>query len=296
MVMLVRFIAHAGIAIEVANEQLLIDPWFTDSTLQRPLLEPIIPGRSTIDFQIPPARESIDGYRPETILVSHFHAHHAPHDDILRLAAQTPSIIFGHPDIEDKNESVQEVFQDLPSTKAIAFRDAMTFATKNLTIEALSHTILSHTAWLISSEKSRILHIADSRLNKDKKLREPDSVWKKFTDLRPDILFINAGGNILRQDSAEGRFLEESSGLSPAEAAQITALIKPRVVSIIGCYNHSIWRNRREFIRSAPQIEEEFYWALSWLLPNTKFIPARPSHTYGIGDESFAGKVDTLLL
>lgn len=293
--MKVTFIAHAGISISEGDTEILVDPWFTDSTVDRPLIQPLS-GFPTIDFQIPKTDDLPSNHNPDAILISHFHSHHAPHDDIMALVAQseeTKRTFFGHPDIGERNESVQQTFAVWPHVDVSLMRDGDARQVRAFSVRARTQTVPNHLAWEISTSLGSVLHIADPTLNKKNSQRVMDEIWESFRNLQPSALFINAGGNSLRREKDGVRQVIESCSVSPVEAAHIVALIRPQTVSLIGCYNHSVWKNRQEYIPPAGQIEEEFYWALSWLAPDVRFVPMKPGHTFGIGEASEA--VDTYI-
>ena len=291
--MLVEFIAHAGVCIKSKSATILIDPWFTDSTVAQPLIREIV-GYPTIDFQIPKTKKRPSDYQPDAILLSHFHAHHAPLNDVLELVG-TKKINILHPHTETVNEKAREVFKIFPQVTTNPMQSGDGHTLEDMRITALSHTVNGHTAWHITSPNGSILHIADPGFNENHSIRKISESWSKFKDLRPDVLFINTGGNSLRRETQNGRSIIDSSSLSPAEAAQVVAFIRPKAVSIIGCYNHSIWRDREEYIRPASVIEDEFYWAVSWLAPETKCVFLKPGHTFGLREESLSVKVDTFI-
>lgn len=293
--MFVRFIAHAGFALEEEGHQLLIDPWFNDSTVKSPIIQAVV-GHDTIDFQVPKTTESIAAYHPDTILVSHFHGHHAPHDDLVLLAEQSPQASFCFPDVGEDNERVRQTFAAWPQVEATAFLHGERKTRGPFSVRGLSHTVRGHLAWHVESKTGSMLHIADPRVNRDPMSREIGEEWKSFKGLRPDLLCINAGGNSLRREKDGKRYIVENAAVSSIEAARLTELIQPKAVSLIGCYNWSVWRNRSEYIKPAPLVEEELYWGLSWLVPEVKFLILKPANTIGIGDASLAGSVDYLIL
>ena len=286
--MLVRFIAHAGLYIEEAGFSLLIDPWFLDSTIEYPILESVGGGFKTIDFQIPKTPEQVEQYAPDAFLISHFHAHHSPVRDIRMLSenslAKGKSIALYYPAGTEEAEAnvrakVQGAVVKHPvnpgfSTKIVPF-----------TIEAKTHTVPFHTAWLVTSSTGSVLHIADAWVNKDRMLRKLDPLWLELRNISPSFLFLSAGGHVERSEQNGERLLFEAGILSPTEAAQITQVIAPRAAGIIGVYNHSIWKNRHEYFQAAPFAEDEFLWATAWLTPNLPIIRLRPGMTLGVGEQ-----------
>ena len=123
--MKVTFIAHAGISITEKESEVLIDSWFTDSTVARPLIQPLW-GFPTIDFQIPKTEDRPSNHNPDAVLISHFHSHHSPHGDIMALVAQsedTKRTLFGHPDVGEHNKPVKETFAIWPHVDVTPMQD-----------------------------------------------------------------------------------------------------------------------------------------------------------------------------
>lgn len=292
--MFIKFISHAGLYVEEDGYSLLIDPWFTDSTLIKPLLQSLS-GHTTIDFQIPEAKDTIDQFSPHAILLSHFHAHHGPHADLVALAAKQRQLTIAHPHIENINQTAAGHFREYPKTELTPLTDQNTLQIGPFTITALSHTVPMHLAWHVSTHSGSIMHIADARINTRSSERHVDPLWDKFVPFRPHIAFISASGNSSRFQKEGVPTIRESLTMSPIEGAKIFQLLKPQVGTLIGCYNHSIWKNRNEYIMPAAVAEEQLYWAASWLAPEMKCIFAKPGHTYGIGDKKLAGAVDTFV-
>jgi|GEM_PF-2860775 len=282
----VRFIAHAGVAIEEKGFQLLIDPWFFDSTPEHPVIESIGGGFKAIDFQIPKTSEKIENYAPDVILVSHFHSHHSPMRDIRTLCenstAKGKTVHLFSP--EPSEEAERNLLERVPSAvirKGI--RSDEPFTIGPFIIEAKGHTNPYHQSWFVKTKTGSLLHIGDGRLHNNRSIRTPDPVWLRLKGLRPSILLLSMGGNSLRIEKDGARQILEASTLTPIEAALITQLVGPKVVGGIGFYNHSMWKNRNEYIYPASQNEEVFEWAVSWLSPETKNVRLRPGYTFAIG-------------
>ncbi len=299
--MLVNFIAHAGVSIKEKGglvfgkeTSLLIDPWFTDSTVEKPIME-VIYGYPTIDFQIPKTIDRTENYTPNIILLSHLHAHHSPAIDLFSLAGKSKKLIIAHPDLGEKNAEIKNRFAQFPQVELRPSLNGNKFTVGNFHITAIEHTVKNHLAWYVVSSSGSVLHITDAKLNRDSKKREIDEVWKSFENLNPNLLLISAGGNSNRREKEGKRYILEASCLTPVEGANITKLINPKVVSLIGIYNHSIWKNRTEFIPPTSFSEDAFHWATSWLSPEIKCVFMKPGHTFGIGDVLLATDVDTYI-
>ena len=286
--MLIRFIAHAGIYIEEQGYSILLDPWFFDSTLDRPIIESIGGGFKTIDFQIPQSTDSPDRYAPDAIFISHFHLHHAPARDIRALCENSLSkgkkitIFYPNP-----NAVMEEnIRAKLPAgVERTAAEAGNTFSIGPFVIEAKQHTVPYHLAWHIASPSGSVLHIADAKFNKDHFVRRPDPTWEKLKDFAPSFIIMSAGGHSQRVENSNGRSIKPAGIFTPMEAAEIVQMIAPKAVSLMGIYNHSIWKNRYEYIQPAALCEEEFQWAVSWLAPHTKHIRLTPGFTLGIGEK-----------
>ncbi len=278
--MRIRFIAHAGIYVEEDGVSILIDPWFRDSTQENPVIESIGDSFKTIDFQIPQTTEKIENYSPDAILVSHFHPHHAPARDVQMLCENSlkvgKSISFLYP---RRNEELEaELSKKLPlNVDRIPISPGYTKIIGPLTIEARAHSSVGHTCWYVHSKAGSVLHITDGSFNRDVLVRVPDIAWESLGDLCPSFLFINAGGHSMRRERNDGeRYILEGSAFTAIEAATITQHIKPRSVGLIGFYNHSIWKGRSEYIRTAWQSLEEFEWARAWVAPHAKHVILSP--------------------
>lgn len=293
--MFIKFIAHAGIYIEEGGFSILVDPWFSDSTLDNPIIEGFS-GKKTIDFQIPKTKEKIEDFKPNCILISHFHSHHAPLVDVNSIILNSDNIIVAYP-ILGSNQLVTDRLLAFNNVSSRPTGDGDVFDVGCFTIKALAHTVSGHMAWFIKSATGSILHIADARVNKNYDMNTLDEVWNKFSELYPSMVFISAGRNTLRIENKETyeKDIKESTCFSPIQASKLLKKIKPKAVSLIGIYNHSIWKNCEEFTLEACHIENEFNWSLSWLARETKFIRMFPGHSFGINDESLPKKVDTYI-
>jgi hypothetical protein len=121
--------------------------------------------------------------------------------------------------------------------------------------------------------------------------RRIDDTWIELQGLKPSILFISSGGHSQLQKNKEGeRVVVEAGIFTAVEAAKVTRLINPTAVALIGMYNHSIWKNRVEYIRQSSQVEEEFLWALTYLDPNIKKLFINPGFSIGLSEKDLEGK------
>lgn len=297
--MKVTFIAHAGISIEEGGVRILIDPWFTSSNLETPVLEGLLSHR-TIDFQTPHGGVDVSRFAPaDAVFLSHLHTHHAPKKDLLNLLAarQPHSMFFGHPKLKPENaERITELFRRTNAHVALhGFTDNGTLQVGPFTIRARTHTVPGHLGWHVSSATGSILHIADPVGHRDHNRMDLDPLWDTFAEYRPDILFFNASGNTMRSNDNGVPTIREARCLMPGQAAMLAQKLNPAVVSLIGCYNKSVWNGTTEYVRPGYIIEDEFYWGVRWTAPKVRCVFARPGHTYAIRERENVG-VDTYIL
>lgn len=292
----VRFIAHAGIEVSAKNTSLLIDPWLFSSDFQNPVLKGFVPKNQTIDFAFPEPLDGLEDFSPDIILLSHFHTHHAPSREIRRWIERQEKIIIGCPEIPENFFS--SLKKDLGSLmNKVDFQFFKSGDQRQLLdcqVTAFDHPQKNHLAWRVESSGSSILHIADSSLNKNRLLRQIDPLWYKMKNLSPDILFISCANQSKRAFEGLDPFIIEHSTLSPAQAAELTKFINPKVAVPIGFYNFSIWKNRVEYGFHAGEIEQQFHWALSFLSPEISCFNLKPSNTFEIYEKN--GKKEIFLL
>jgi L-ascorbate metabolism protein UlaG (beta-lactamase superfamily) len=282
--MKVQFIAHAGLYVEEADSRLLIDPWFFGSTLEDPILKSVLPGHRTIDFQVPPVRSKIEDFDPQAILLSHFHTHHSPDREIREFASRGKALQICGSELAPAR--IEQLLENLGQARSnVEYRsfpasNVMTLG--SLRIEGYRHTSPGHIAWRVVGETGSVIHVADPVINRNAYDRRTDAAWLQFQDLRPDLLFIASGGHskkILREGIPQ---IGESRTATPMEAARLAAMIKPKVSSVIGLQNHSIWKNRDEYVWPTWLVEDQFEWALDHLLPEASVVRLRPGLTFEI--------------
>ncbi len=297
--MFVKFIAHAGMYVEEEGFSLLLDPWFFDSTPEHPIIQSIGGKFDTIDFQIPKTTERIETYAPDAILFSHFHPHHAPARDVQMLCKNSvdvgkkPVLMYATPTKETETSLHSHVSPHI-QRHGMELEESVSIGP--FTIVAKDHTEEFHRTWYVFSKTGSVLHIGDGRLNREKKIRGFDLAWEKLRGLKPSFLFLSAGGHAVRITKKDGaRALHDACILTPVEAVKVAKIIDPRAVAPIGFYNHSIWKNRTEYIRPSTQIEEEFEWGASWLIPHIRQARLVPGYTLGIGEKHLKESCDLYL-
>lgn len=280
-----KFLAHAGIYIEENGYSVMIDPWFSDSSLSHPFVTSIGGGR-TIDFQLPKIKDKLSNFSPDAVLVSHFHPHHSPSDDIIALAKNKKMTTLAYPassKLSLEFSSQLSANQNI-SLKPVSHRDL--FRVGPFFIKCLSHTVPNHLSWIVESLTGNIVHIADSRMHPKADLLEFDAVWEEYCGLDFDIMFVSAAKSSLIRKGENSRDIIENAGFSPTQGAKLVQKLKPKMACLIGLYNHSIWKNWTEYRQEAHESEKEFLWALDWLAPEVKFVSLRPGHTFCIGQNT----------
>ena len=279
--MTIRFIAHAGFEVFSKGLSLMIDPWFTSSSFEMPIIEGILPGAKTIDFQIPESHDKVSEFKPDAIFLSHYHTHHSPMVDVIQLATKKPNCLIAGP--SPKNELIGAISDRIkslaPQAKLEFFSHRKKISLEHFVIEAFEHPAKGHLGWIIEGEGQKIIHLADAIVNSDFNDRRLDSSWDFLKDLRPDLLLLSAGGNVTKGLYNGKAYLQEHSILSPFEAARLTEFIMPKSVGVMGVFHHSIWKSRAEFALPSSIAEEQFTWAANILCPSVHVIPLRPGYS-----------------
>src|SRR4051812_19251034 len=106
--MQVEFVGHAGFRIEENGCSLWIDPWLSSSDFENPLIQGILPGTRTIDFQIPEPKFRAESARADLILLSHFHPHHSPQRDIQFILERSSKPTIAYPKLSDEKQKSLE--------------------------------------------------------------------------------------------------------------------------------------------------------------------------------------------
>lgn len=290
--MLVRFINQSGLVIEQDGFCLMVDPWFIPSTFNNFALKGIVPPTLTVDFQLKPTRDLVTSFKPNAILISLLHPHHSPLVEIYTLISQarTPVTLATPVMTEQSNQSVRKVLNDfLDKIELRSCRSGETFEIGPFKVRAMSHTFeQTHLGWHIQSNEGSVLHLVDARINRDPSSRTLDSIWNEYRDLKPDLLFIGAGGRTTAV-SNDGKFdLREGEMMSPIEAARLTAFIAPRVAMSCGNINHSIRERQADYTLPYSLAEDQFAWALHKVAPKTKTLALQPGYVFTLkgGDVS----------
>jgi L-ascorbate metabolism protein UlaG (beta-lactamase superfamily) len=278
----IRFIAHAGVQIVSDGVSCVIDPWLYPSTHANALLRSIDPGSNTIDFLIPEPRNDITDLESDIILLSHFHTHHSPLQEITELVRMRPVQIVCPELGEEKLTKIrtnlgEEIFNRI-TFHQVTVDTELQF--ENITVRCITHLSKGHLAFFVDTKQGRVLHLADPRAQLGMSL-EFDTLWDKFDGLKPDYAFVSCAGHILRHVNEKGeREILEHTSFSPTQCAKFMVKIGAKAGGAIGIFNHSIWTERVEFTHSSEAIEKEFFWALSFLAPSIRILTVRPGDIF----------------
>ena len=286
--MQVTFIAHAGFCLESFNTSIMLDPWFYSSDLENPILYGLLPPNKTIDFQTPPVQKQIQQFRPNVILVSHFHTHHSPLREIRELIQQCPSkkLTLGTPTLSEENR--EQILKNLGDCRdrveLKSFIDGqVSFTVGNFKISGFASTWDNHAIWLVESQTASFMHAADARINSNPMDRRIDPIWMRFQNLSPDLFVLSAAGHCMRKKTKEAKpFIYEHGTMSPTEAARVVELVRPKMSGIMGIQNHSFWTDRVEFSLPSDLIEDQFAWAINYLAPEVQSLLFRSGQIYDI--------------
>lgn len=278
-----RFIAHAGIQIKTLTRSVVVDPWLHPSDLRNPVLEGFSPGSKTIDYLIPEPKNTALDIAADVILLSHFHTHHSPIREITELLEIRPLTIIC-PRLSDKKQEELELAlgERLFARITLHFieKDTVIDLGSGVEVSCLTHTHPEHLAFFIKTKNTSVLHISDASVNEDKLRNDFSKTWDKFFALRPDFLFMGAGGHNQIILSGANRDISENGTFTPVQAAKFVARLLPKHAGVIGVYNFSIWDNRQEYAMSTEDIEGMFYWGVSYLAPSVKVHILRPGDSF----------------
>lgn len=280
---MVRFIAHAGVQIKNKSISVVIDPWIYASGRSTPVLQGLDPEAHTIDYLIPEPINTMEDIASDIVILSHLHTHHSPLREIAEMA-QLKKITIVCPKLDEKKVELirKSMGEDVFANLSFHFIEGPQECTiKGVTIRAFKHAHPDHFAYLVKVGGTSVLHMADISTSETFNSLTFEPFWEHFYDLRPDFLFIAAGGHGVRvMDKHGNRDILEVGMLTPVLAAKATAKIKPKHVGIIGIYNFSVWDNRMEYAGSVGEIEAEFFWAMSYLRPSVKVLNLKPGNAY----------------
>lgn len=286
--MKIEFLGHAGFAIDCNEKTILIDPWLTPSDLVNPFVESLIPPHKSIDYLIPEAVRARDELHPDIILISHFHAHHSPRQDIcFWLENAKKKILLIGP--KDRTGQVAVVFKNLkeqyPQHEFCSYENDFERHFDQFSIQGLTHPCVHHFSYFIKSfQGSSFLHIADAKINRRDWDRRLDMLWFKYRKLNPSFLALSAGSGSMRMENENGKFIVENVFMSPVEAAQLTSEIAPQLCAIMGIYNFSVWKNRKEYFYSSSETEEYFSWAVKHINSGANTLALRPGMVVSINE------------
>lgn len=274
----VRFIAHAGVEVSTRESSVVIDPWLYPSVRERGKLQGLDPTSYSIDFLIPEPWATVPEIDADIILLSHFHSHHAPLQEVTEFAQRKPIHVVCPPLSPEKLKIIENVMGS-STFGNITFHfitEDTTLTLRDVEIRVLTHIKKDHLAYLVKTKAGSVFHLSDPIASISNSLNF-DPAWDKFNGLNPDFAFMSCAGHASRNvlDSGE-RVIRENGTFSPTQAAKFSVKIGAKRAGAVGIFNHSVWTDRIEFSRSASESEREFQWALSFLSPATRVLTLRP--------------------
>ncbi len=275
---------------------MFIDPWFTDSTLENPLIEGLT-GQKTIDYLIPPADPGTESIKANAVLLSHYHAHHAPLIDIQNIARNGGSdfTIAGPLRKTDGDSFAREKISAVrPDVKWREFAATEEWTIGDLKIRAMTHTRAYHLAWYIQHPGGNILHIADANTNRRPYDSRLDPLWLSFADLDISHLFVSTGRHFTAGEHQGRPYIVEGT-MDPTAVAYLAHILQPRCLSLIGMYNFSVWKNRVEYILPVGQSEEQTVWSLQKLSPHIRFVHLLPGKEFRYSRAGEVSRIEEIL-
>lgn len=274
----VEFLAHAGVRLSDSRHTIFIDPWFTSSSIAQPILESICPGHRTIDFQIPASRVNPSTLKADLILVSHYHTHHSPRQDIQGLLANNLHASVAGPmeDVATTMGLINNLIVNGRSHKFLPCSEDSELKLGHFRVIPFSHTHEGHFGYLILHPFGVFVHLVDARLHRSYDRNSIDKCYGFLENLQPDLFLISAAGHTTRMFSKKKRVIVPAT-FRPSEAAQLVAFSGAKKAGLIGIQNHSMYRNRTEFSMPGSLLEDEFVWAMEWLHPEAEVVKLLPS-------------------
>lgn len=276
---MVSFIGHAGVWSRSNGHELVVDPWLYSSTHQKPLLRSFYPTEGTIDYMIPEPVYSIDQLRPDIILISHFHTHHSPFEEIKTFISRKKTTIICPPIPEKHLRTIEESLgkEHFLSISFIFCEKDAELWIDDFYIRVLTQPLKNHLCFFVeTSNHTTFLHIADGQPNEDTNSLNLSPTWEKFYGMCPNILFLASAGHSMKHIHGIEKTIIENATLSPNQAAKLTNKIKPQSVGLIGIYNFSIWDSKIEYSPPSYAIQEHFDWAMTFINPSITIHHLKP--------------------
>lgn len=287
----VEFIAHAGFCIRSQGFEVLIDPWFTSSQVAQPVLKSILPPHQSIDYLIPAPVKNVDEYRPNAILISHFHTHHSNRSDLEALLRANPSCIIACCKLPEKSEQIlKDTVQEIArSAQVVPLNPFQSFRMGPLQVVSLPHCSSHHTGWLLQCGEKKFAHLADSPINRLWWDRRIDPVYLQLKGLSPDFLALTAAAQTWQQEKDGIKTINENCAMGPYEAARLAHHLGARSAAVMGMFNFSVWRNRFEYSLPSEIAESQFYWAMKHLNSDCQVFNLRPGCRFHLSNDSKQG-------
>ena len=278
------FLGHAGYMLQSGREMIAVDPWLYSSSIEKPLIQGLLPSQTTVDFQMRETLTGLERFKPRAVLISHFHTHHSPLREILHFAEvneHSELQVFTPPLSLDDFKGIQRNLGEL-STRIRVIpleRSGEVFTIENLKIRGYFHTQMDHVAWFVEDQSSSFFHLCDSSANRHHLDSRLDPVWFYYEGLKPSFAAITVGSHMMKLQMGARRWIAENTTFSPAQGARLVQLLNPKAVTCMGIGNTSHWTGRVEVSLPLHVAHDLFQWAVEYLSPTTRYIRQQ------VGDE-----------
>ena len=290
--MIIEFLGHAGFMVQTQGQVILLDPWLQASSLQEPIINSLAGGHRSIDYLLPEPVRKVDEIQPDIILLSHLHAHHSPTKEIeswLSSATKKIKVVFPLDAKKPDEVILKGLRQKYSQHEFVVVTQDFQFQSSEIQISCLTHPMKDHLGYFIRANETSFLHLADAIVSTNWWDRRLDPMWMKFKDLNPTFMASTVNFTTSKSVNQAGeKFIKENGFLSPPEAARLTQLINPQIVSVMGIFNFSVYKNRFEY--SFPPYESEAYfdWCVRALSDQIQVLTLRPGTVLNLKDLRFS--------
>lgn len=274
----VSFIAHAGFCVRAEGFEVLIDPWLTSNTFQAPGLQSVSPVQRSIDYLIPEAFALNKYFKPDAILLSHLHSHHSNLVDIQLLIERSGQVVLGTNHLQDGDARllVNSLGDLSKKVRIVTLKALQSFMLGPFQIVSLPHCKVGHVGWLVKVLGKKVIHLADSSINRHWWDRRIDPVYLQLKGLEPDLFFASAVAQTSRQHRDGAPTIIENWSMGPYEAARLADAWGAKASALMGIYSMNFWRNRSEYTLPVELAESQFRWACKYLRPSMQVFTLRP--------------------
>ncbi|NUN05512.1 MAG: hypothetical protein HUU57_07105 [Bdellovibrio sp.] len=280
----IRFMGHAGIAVQKDNFELLIDPWLWSSTLTKPVINGFVPPNQGMGFLPRDSGDQHSDFQPQLILLSGFEFTHSPFEEIAAWIATRPlCLALPEPDLNQGRLILAALKPQ--AFDRVDFRFCLAgqhFQKGPFTIQAHFHPHPQHLIWEVRCDDFKILYIPKTPYNRGPDPLVLDICYEPFAGAKPDFLFIECPGETKKIVGDKKIEIQEFLTTTPVQTARLVAHIQPRFVGLVGNSNPDPQKRTHDYHLPAHVIEEQFQWALYQLCPETKTIGLRSGQKFSI--------------